>query len=551
MFIYISLVIAIVILVIYFISFSKKLKIKRINRIIKHWRQPRLDSYYNFERIESYFNHVKKRYDKSDYFVDDITVNDLDLNDVFIYLDRTSSKIGQQYLYASIRHNNTKDREIIHTLSEEFIDNPDERLKIQLLLDKLNSNKAYELEKLIFERVSKPKYVKYYYYLLISILLVINLSFFNIKFLLILLPLFFVNSIIHYRNKKVIDYFIQGIQQLNIANYYAKKLYENKIINRVFSDIHFTKSINKIRFRSYYIIIGESLNTPVNILFWILYELINIFFNLEGIIFYSLVDKIYALEDDIHKLYNYIGSIDAGISVSGIRSTETVCTPKFTDDKILSFKNIYHPLVPYCVKNSLTLNHQSLLLTGSNMSGKTTFIRTIAINNILANHLNFCFGDQFITNHYQIKTSIRVSDDLLDNKSYYLQEVLRIKEFIQDDNDYSLIALDELFKGTNTIERIAISNSVLKYLNNPNNIVLVSTHDIELVDLLSKHNYALFHFSENVNNNELNFDYKLKKGPLKTKNAIKILELYDYPNRVIEEAKTISNQLTNIVTHKD
>jgi len=530
---------------VFYFTASKKKNENRLDRIINHWKYPRFNTYYNFDKIESYFNHIKKRMSSTDYFVDDITVNDLDLNELFVFLDRTSSKIGQQFLYASIRHNNNEeDKILVDKLSKEFIDKPGEREKIQLLLDRLNSNKTYELEKLIFEKINKPKYVNLYYYLLFSILLAISLSFININFILLLIPLFFINSIIHYKNKKVIYYYIQGIQQLLIANNISKKLSKYKIIKAAFPKIGFTKNINKIKFRASYIIVGESLNNPASILLWLLYELINIFFNLEGIIFYSLIDKIHALENDINALYKFIGTIDTAISVSAIRINENTCTPKFKDAKLLSFKNIYHPLIPNCVKNNFSLNNQSLLLTGSNMSGKTTFIRTIAVNNLLANHLNFCFADQFVTKYLKTKTSIRISDDLFDNKSYYLQEVLRIKDFISKiDCDNSLIALDELFKGTNTIERIAISNSVLKYLNTQNNIVLVSTHDIELVDLLSKHNFALFHFSENVNNNELHFDYKLKKGYLKTKNAIKILDLYEYPSSIINEASKISNRI--------
>ena len=543
MFIYISLFLLIIIYLIYYFSKSDKRNKDRIDSIINRWKHPRFDAYYNFDKITSYFNHVKSGFSKNDYYVDDDTVNDLDLNELFIFLDRTSSKIGQQFLYASIRHKNDTDNKTIDNLSKDFINNPDERKKIQLILDRLNSDKTYEIEKLIFENINKPKYVNLYYYLLISILLVINLSFLNIKFILLLIPLFFINSVIHYKNKKVIYYYVQAIQQLLLANNLSKKLSKQKIINRAFPNLDFIKKINNIKFRSSYIIIGESLNNPASILLWLLYEIVNILFNLEGIIFYSLIDKISALKNEINMLYRFIGSIDTAISLSAIRSTEATCTPEFTDSKILSFKNIYHPLIPNCVKNSLSLDNQSLLLTGSNMSGKTSFIRTIAINNLLANHFNFCFADQYVTNHLKIKTSIRISDDLFDNKSYYLQEVLRIKEFVDNiAHDNSLIALDELFKGTNTVERIAISNSVLKYLNNQNNIVLVSTHDIELVDMLSKHHYALFHFSENVSNNELNFDYKLKKGPLQTKNAIKILELYDYPDSIIKEAISISNR---------
>ena len=175
------------------------------------------------------------------------------------------------------------------------------------------------------------------------------------------------------------------------------------------------------------------------------------------------------------------------------------------------------------------------------MSGKTTFIRTVAVNSILAQTLNICFAKSYNAPFYKVFSSIRISDDLLDNTSYYLQEVLTIKELIDASTDKNpcLFILDEIFKGTNTIERISGGKAILSHLNRKQHTVLVSTHDIELTDLLQKEDYNLYHFSELIKDNELIFDHKIKKGKLKTRNAIKILDLYDYPKTIIKDAKEI------------
>ena len=101
---------------------------------------------------------------------------------------------------------------------------------------------------------------------------------------------------------------------------------------------------------------------------------------------------------------------------------------------------------------------------------------------------------------------------MLDDTSYYLKEVLIIKELIEASNDEHpcLFILDEIFKGTNTVERISGGKAILSFLNKKNHIVLVSTHDIGLTDLLVKENYELFHFSEFIENEQLIFDHKLK-----------------------------------------
>ena len=180
-----------------------------------------------------------------------------------------------------------------------------------------------------------------------------------------------------------------------------------------------------------------------------------------------------------------------------------------------------------------------MLLTGSNMSGKTTFIRTMAINSILAQSLNICFAETYTAPYLKIYSSIRITDDLLEDTSYYLEEVLSIKKLLEasKSNDPCLFVLDEIFKGTNTIERISGGKAILSFLNKKNHTVLVSTHDIELTSLLEVENYELYHFSEQIEGDALIFDYKLKNGKLKTRNAIKILELFNYPDEIITDAR--------------
>ena len=112
----------------------------------------------------------------------------------------------------------------------------------------------------------------------------------------------------------------------------------------------------------------------------------------------------------------------------------------------------------------------------------------------------------------------------------------------------NLFLLDELFKGTNTAERISAGKAVLSSLSNQPNIVFVSTHDLELTDLLSDE-YDLYHFSEIVENNSVNFDYKLKEGKSQNRNAIRILQINNYPENVIKEALEISKKFDEIIPH--
>jgi len=195
--------------------------------------------------------------------------------------------------------------------------------------------------------------------------------------------------------------------------------------------------------------------------------------------------------------------------------------------------------------NTISLaDGKSVLISGSNMSGKTTFIRTIGINAILAQTINTVCARKFVMPLWRVFSAIRISDDLLDDTSYYYEEVKTIKGMISEcaSGIENLFLLDEIFKGTNTVERIASGKAVLSHLSKNGSLVFVSTHDLELIDLL-RESYNYYHFSESVENDELIFDYKLKPGRLSNTNAIRILEINKFPEEITEEAKALADQL--------
>lgn len=274
--------------------------------------------------------------------------------------------------------------------------------------------------------------------------------------------------------------------------------------------------------------------------------LLYIMSNIEILSFNSLINDLDAKKASINKLFCFIGEIDSALSVASLRTDDMpTCKPTFVDQKKISIKNIIHPLINNCVSNSLTLDNKSLLLTGSNMSGKTTFIRTISINSILAQTIYTVFAEKYTAPFFKIFSSIRISDNLMQETSYYLKEVLTIKDFITaaKNDEQCLFVLDEIFKGTNTVERISAGKAILEYLNKGNHIVIVSTHDVELTELLENNNYSLYHFCEEIVDNNLLFNYQLKEGRLETRNAIKILELYNYPEEIIIDALNTENFL--------
>ncbi len=543
------LVIIILLIIISLIdNFRNKKRLSNIEREYKsNWGLPNVNNFFDFDKIGSYFRSKNNEKDSFHYISNQIQ-NDLDLDEIFKYIDRTSSKIGQQYLYYKLRVIKPKDNLYkFDKLIGIFETNEKLRIRSQMTLSTLNSHNVYDLEKLINEKIiKKPSFQKYLFPLsLLSIVLII-LGFFYKIFFLLLIPVFLINSVLHYKTKSFIGYYLNAINQLNRSLLASKKLSSYPEINNHFKNFDFIDDVNKIRFKTKFISFEKELNNEIAILFWLVIEIFKIQFNFESIIFYKFIDDILNKSNSIDKLFRFIGEIDSAISIASVKHNNTlICKPIFTDKKKIVVKEMMHPLIEKCVPNDINLLNKSLLLTGSNMSGKTTFIRGISINSILAQSFNFAFAKEFTIPFYKVYTSIRISDNVFDNESYYLKEVLTIKDLIDasQQKDACLFVLDEIFKGTNTIERISAGKAILSYLNNKKDFVFVSTHDIELTALLENDNFELYHFSEQVIDNKISFDHKIKKGKLKTRNAIKILELYDYPKNIIKDANNTKLRL--------
>ncbi|MCR5176294.1 MAG: DNA mismatch repair protein MutS [Anaerovibrio sp.] len=193
--------------------------------------------------------------------------------------------------------------------------------------------------------------------------------------------------------------------------------------------------------------------------------------------------------------------------------------------------NLENPLISQetSVPNSIDLVPSLNIITGSNMSGKTTWLRTLATSCILAYAGAPVCADSFELSPLNIMTSIRISDDLNTGTSTFYAEIKRIKAMITEaDTDRPMLTvIDEIFKGTNSADRIICAQTALLHLTKPNIITLVSTHDFELCHIEPKNNIPInnYHFEEQIVDDRLLFDYKIKEGPCKTTNAQLLLKL--------------------------
>lgn len=192
-----------------------------------------------------------------------------------------------------------------------------------------------------------------------------------------------------------------------------------------------------------------------------------------------------------------------------------------------------HPLIAEDrrVANSVTLDHAGLVmvLTGSNMSGKSTFMRTVGINLILAYAGAPVCATSFSTSIFYIATSMRNTDNLEKNISSFYAELLRLRMILDaaNANKPMLFLIDEIFRGTNSADRYTGAVTVLKRLSRLGTIGLVSTHDLELGKLSTEdpERFLAFHFAEHYENEQILFDYRLRPGVCPSRNAIPLMKM--------------------------
>lgn len=207
------------------------------------------------------------------------------------------------------------------------------------------------------------------------------------------------------------------------------------------------------------------------------------------------------------------------------------CYPEIRREESIYGINIGHPLLSSrCIKNSFALkgNNKTALITGSNMSGKSTFLRTIGVNMILAYSGAPVCADKFSCGIMNLYTCMRTKDNLEESISSFYAEILRIKQLIEaaKRGERIFFLLDEIFKGTNSEDRHTGASILIKQLMEYGGMGLVSTHDFELCDLENSSGQIVnYNFREFYEDNKIKFDYILRRGRSRTRNAIHLMKL--------------------------
>lgn len=277
--------------------------------------------------------------------------------------------------------------------------------------------------------------------------------------------------------------------------------------------------------------IVEMVNVRYNI---IVYSLVRLFFMWDFLCYFALIHWIKVYGKHIGVWLQAVGEFENLLSFAVLcRVKQKYCFADIiqADKPIIKANLLFHPLIEQnkAVPNFIKLNANTCIITGSNMSGKTTFLRSIGINLILAYSGACTCADKFEVSCMDIFTSMRIKDDVSEGISTFYAEILRIKSMVlySDLKKPMIVLIDEIFKGTNSADRIVGAKGIIEKLCKDWIITLVTTHDFELCDLENDKNInALnYHFEEYYKNDEIHFDYTIKNGRCKTTNAKQLMHM--------------------------
>ncbi len=487
-------------------------------------------------------------------YIDDLTWSDTGMEDIFLQMDNCLSSAGEEYLYRQLHDLSLTAEDIARTdkIISEFGEDENLRLTLGTSLNELGFVKDRSLPEYLEKILSTDHILNPFFHIFADILYILAIVLVFIKpvvgaFFILAIMILQVSSYFSFKRKA--DECLCGFSMIMGLASMGKFLPSGidtetgKLINEL------SDELKKIRLKTTFsaLVINSGSNATGGI-FSMLFTYINLLFHFDLIAAEFLLRKIASSKETVLRAYDMTGYLDMCLTVSSYRAfLETkggFCRPVFTDESGISVKEGFNPLLDAPVANDVH-NKGGILITGSNASGKSTYMRMIAVNAILAQTVSTCPSKEYKASLSAIFSSIAVNDSILKGESYFMAEIRSLKRIV-DASEASqrpvICFIDEIFKGTNTAERIAAANAVLHYLRDRGVLVFAATHDHELTTLAADY-YENVHFSEKIEGDDVLFTYKLESGPSVSTNAIALLRKNGFPEEVILKSEKLCASL--------
>ena len=497
--------------------------------------------------------------------LDDRTWIDLDLDAVFVALDRTQSTLGQHALYHRLRTAPIGGRlDVFEALVNRMSADVETRERAQMALARLQDPHGYELWWLGAPGgiETRPWYA-IFPLLTAATLSVVALAFLQPGMAPALFAMLGLNLGVRFATDGRIGALAAAFRQLApvITAGESLRFLEGNDIGAVAGPLRAAvPRLRRLKTISRWVS-GNPFMLPFNPnglasalsdVVRTAYEYLNLLFLLDANGVYFGAKELRRDGASLVRLISEMGEIDAAISVASYRAGRNDwCRPRFGPPGTPAVLTaVRHPLLAEAVPNTIELGPSSgVLVTGSNMSGKSTFLRTLGVTAVMAQTIRTCLAAEYHAPIFKVRSCIGRADDLVGGKSYYIVEVEAVLGLVRASAgpDPHMFLLDELFRGTNAVERISAGQAVLRELiggpaGSGCHVVVAATHDGELVELLAG-TFEAYHFGDAVGPGGLVFDHRLQPGPATTRNAIALLRLHGAPERVLARALTCAADL--------
>lgn len=528
-----------------------------VQRLYEHYGEDVLREYKAGE-IEEHISMYYRKHQEP-WQIDEITWHDLDLDEVYKRMNYAHSSAGDEYLYYRLRTPMQTKEEIqrFERHVEHFQTNEKERVALQVQFHKLGRMRKYSLYEYLdyLELLGERNNLKYY--LSVGMVFVsIGLMFESVPVgLCVLLGVLCFNMIRYYKEQKEIEPYITSFRYIAKLIESAEKIGKqsvHEIAEERDELLANVKSMEQFKRNSFIVFSGSGAGPSSGDILGMFFDYVRMIFYLDLIKFNQMLRVVRSHPAEIDRMFTLIGEIETAVVTGEYRANlqGAYCIPEFVEENrgnaCLCLRNMYHPLLKDPVKNDIEVK-KGVLLTGSNASGKSTFLRAVAINAILAQTLHTCMADSYRGVMFRICSSMSLQDDIESGDSYYMVEVKSIRRILENvkeaakEGKHVLCFVDEVLRGTNTVERIAASTQILKALSGDHVICFAATHDGELTRLLKAH-YDNYHFEEEIAEDDIFFPYRIKSGPATSRNAIALLKMLGYDTDLVKDAESLAER---------
>lgn len=547
---FVAIAVAAVLLIVFLKLFYDRIKWerRRERKIALSWgKQPEQE--YTAEEFDSISHFCKRRHDGVT-GIDDITWNDLDMDEVFMLVNHTWSSPGQECLY-DIMRTPVYEKEVLEErerLISYFASHESERRAVEKIYAKMGRVKGVSLADYIYwlADLTEMKLVPHIIMAVLALAGIVSIFIAPAQGIIFFIVVMCANILNYFSQKKEIEPYINAFAFIIKMMDTAKELEKLNIgeIESYQAEMKKTsRQFHKFWKNSFLVLAGQG-GMNEDPLAMIL-DYIRMVFHVDLIKFNWMLKEVKLHLKDAELFIEQIGMLESMIAIANFREMMPyVCLPELQPGKEvrLEAENIYHPLVEHAVASSIQAG-RGVLLTGSNASGKSTFLKTIAINAILAQTVHTVLADRYVGNYFSIYSSMALKDNLMGQESYFIVEIKSLKRIMDavDQEHPVLCFVDEVLRGTNTVERIAASSEILKSLNDAGVLCFAATHDIELTYIL-ENSYDNYHFREEIKDQDILFDYCLREGRATSRNAIRLLGLIGYDEEIINQAENMATR---------